>query len=426
MEAIMGEALDKAQKAQLAARKLAKLGATTRNRALELMADALKSRSEYLLAENALDVADARAKGTDEALIDRLLLTETRIADIADALRTLAGQNDPLGAVTEGRTLYNGIRLRRVRVPLGVVAMIYEARPNVTADAAGLTLKTGNACILRGGSLANRSNLSMTTVLYEAGLEAGLPEFWLQSIETTSREATTELMGLHGLIDVLIPRGSASLIRTTINEARVPVIETGEGNCHLYIHEAADPSIIVPIAINAKTQRPGVCNAIESILIDEAVAKRFAPPLLEALAAADVLIHADETVCALAQGLPTAVAAKVVEATEDDWGTEYLALELSMKCVSGLEEAIAHINTYSTHHSESILSRDFEAVSRFLAEVDSAAVYANASTRFTDGAEFGLGAEIGISTQKLHARGPMGLEALTSTKFMLEGDGQIR
>jgi glutamate-5-semialdehyde dehydrogenase len=390
------------------------------------MADALEARGEYLLAENALDVVDARAKDTEESLIDRLLLTEARIADIAAALRTLAGQNDPIGTVTEGRTLYNGIRLRRVRVPLGVVAIIYEARPNVTADAAGLTLKTGNACILRGGSMANRSNLSMTAVLYEAGLEAGLPEFWLQSIETIDRAATTELMGLHGLIDVLIPRGSASLIRTTVEQAKVPVIETGEGNCHLYIHEAADPSIIVPIAINAKTQRPGVCNAIESILIDSAAAERFAPPLLEALTAANVLIHADETVYALAQGLPAAVADKVVVATEDDWGTEYLALELSMKCVSGVEEAIAHINTYSTHHSESILSQDYETVSRFLAEVDSAAVYANASTRFTDGGEFGLGAEIGISTQKLHARGPMGLDALTSTKFILEGDGQIR
>jgi glutamate-5-semialdehyde dehydrogenase len=422
----MGEVFDKAQRARAAARELAGLDATTRNRALEAMADAMESRAEYLLENNALDVVDARAKGIEESLIDRLLLTEDRIADIAAALRMLAGQNDPLGTVIEGRTLYNGIRLRRVRVPLGVVAMIYEARPNVTADAAGLTLKTGNACILRGGSLANRSNLSMTTVLYEAGLAAGLPEFWLQSIETTDRAATSELMSLHGLIDVLIPRGSASLIRTTVENAKVPVIETGEGNCHLYVHEAADPDIIVPIAINAKTQRPGVCNAIESILVDEVAAERFAVPLLEALTAAGVLIHADETVFSLAQRLDDAVADRVIRATEDDWGTEYLALEVSIKCVSGVDEAIAHINTYSTHHSESILSRDYEAVSRFLAKVDSAAVYANASTRFTDGGEFGLGAEIGISTQKLHARGPMGLDALTSTKFILEGDGQIR
>jgi glutamate-5-semialdehyde dehydrogenase len=422
----MGEVLEKAQQARAAARELTKVDAATRNRALGLMADALESRSAYLLAENALDVDDARAKDIDESLIDRLLLTNARLVDIAGALRTLARQYDPLGAVVEGRTLYNGIRLRRIRVPLGVVAMIYEARPNVTADAAGLTLKTGNACLLRGGSLANRSNLSMTAVLYEAGLAAGLPPFWLQSIETTDRAATSELMSLHGLIDVLIPRGSASLIRTTVENAKVPVIETGEGNCHLYVHKAADPAIVVPIVLNAKTQRPGVCNAIESILVDEAVAERHVPLLLEALVGAGVRVHADETACALARDLGDAVAAQVVEATEADWKTEYLALEISLKCVSGLDEAISHINTYSTHHSESILSQDYEAVSRFLAEVDSAAVYANASTRFTDGGEFGLGAEIGISTQKLHARGPMGLDALTSTKFILEGDGQIR
>jgi glutamate-5-semialdehyde dehydrogenase len=422
----MSEVLEKAQRARIAAFELAKADAETRNRALEFMADALEKRGGHLLDNNALDVDDARAKGTDESLIDRLLLTEERIQGIAEALRTLAGQNDPLGTVVEGRTLYNGIRLRRIRVPLGVVAMIYEARPNVTADAAGLALKTGNACILRGGSLANRSNLSMTAVLYEAGLAAGLPPHWLQSIETTDRAATNELMSLHGLIDVLIPRGSASLIRTTVENAKVPVIETGEGNCHLYIHEAADPAIVVPIAINAKTQRPGVCNAIESILVDETVAERHVLPLVEALAGAGVRIHADETARALTRGLGDAVAGQVVAATEDDWGTEYLALEVSLKCVSGLDEAISHINTYSTHHSESILSQDYAAVSRFLAEVDSAAVYANASTRFTDGGEFGLGAEIGISTQKLHARGPMGLEALTSTKFILEGDGQIR
>ncbi|MDR1713128.1 MAG: glutamate-5-semialdehyde dehydrogenase [Coriobacteriales bacterium] len=422
----MGEARDKAELAQKAATSLAKLDSISRNQALLAMADALEREQDYLLAENALDVAAAQEKGIEESLIDRLLLNEGRISAIADALRTLAGQNDPIGALTEGRTLYNGLRLRRIRVPLGVVAMIYEARPNVTADAAGLCLKTANACLLRGGSIANHSNISMTRVLYEAGLAAGLPEFWLQSIETTDRAATTELMTLTGLIDVLIPRGSASLIRTTVENARVPVIETGEGNCHLYIHEAADPEIIVPIALNAKTQRPGVCNAIESVLIDAVVAEHLAPPLLEALAEADVLIHADETIFALAQGLGDKVSRQTVQAEAADWGREYLCLELSIKCVSGVEEAIEHINRYSTHHSEAILSQDYAAVSRFLEEVDSAAVYANASTRFTDGGEFGLGAEIGISTQKLHARGPMGLDALTSTKFIIEGDGQIR
>ncbi|MDR3315299.1 MAG: glutamate-5-semialdehyde dehydrogenase [Coriobacteriales bacterium] len=422
----MSVVLQKAQQAKAAAQAMAHLAATMRNDALLALADALEHEQAYLLTENELDVKDAREKGTDEALVDRLMLDSGRIAGMADALRTLARQSDPLGTVTEGRTLYNGIRLRRVRVPLGVVAMIYEARPNVTADAAGLTLKTGNACLLRGGSLASRSNISLTRVLAEAGIKAGLPEHWLQSIETTDREATYELMQLRGLIDVLIPRGSASLIASTVEQAKVPVIETGEGNCHLYVHKDADPAIIAPIAVNAKTQRPGVCNAIESILIDEVAAERFAPLIIEALAPYGVVFHADSTIYALAQGLDTKPSLKLTPANEDDWGREYLALEISMKCVSGVDEAIQHINAYSTHHSESILSRDYEAVSRFLEEVDSAAVYANASTRFTDGGEFGLGAEIGIATQKLHARGPMGLEALTSTKFLLEGDGQIR
>ncbi|MDR3308282.1 MAG: glutamate-5-semialdehyde dehydrogenase [Coriobacteriales bacterium] len=420
------EVLTKAQQARTAARALAKTTTTARNNALEAMASALLTHEAYLLEENALDVTLAREQGIAASLIDRLELNSARIADIASALRTLARQNDPIGTVTEGRTLYNGIRLRRVRVPLGVVAMIYEARPNVTADAAGLTLKTANACILRGGSLANHSNLSMTAVLYDAGRAAGLPEHWLQSIETTSRAATTELMQLHGLIDVLIPRGSATLIRSCVENSKVPVIETGEGNCHIYVHKDANPAIVVPIIINAKTQRPGVCNAAESLLVDAEAAEKFVPSILEAVTAAGVLVHADAACLALAQGLNGPQASLVVAATDDDWGTEYLELELSIKCVSGVGEAIEHVNRYSTHHSEAILSQDYEAVERFLQEVDSAAVYANASTRFTDGGEFGLGAEIGISTQKLHACGPMGLDALTSTKFILEGEGQIR
>lgn len=420
------EVLIKGQKAQVAARALAKIDATTRNKALLKMADALLAEQEYLIAENAIDVKAARAAGTAEPLIDRLMLDSGRIEGIAEALCTLAQERDPIGTVTEGRTLYNGIRLTRVRVPLGVVAMIYEARPNVTADAAGLCLKTGNACILRGGSLANNSNISMTNVLYKAGIKAGLPEHWLQSIETTDRSATTELMQLVGLVDVLIPRGSASLIRTTVENAKVPVIETGEGNCHLYIHKDADPETILPIAINAKTQRPGVCNAIESILIDKEAAGSFAPMIIKALTDRNVIFHADETIFEIAQSLPEEQASKVKQATEDDWGREYLDLEVSFKCVRDVEEAIEHINAYSTHHSDAILSQDYSAVARFVQEVDSAAVYANASTRFTDGGEFGLGAEIGISTQKLHARGPMGLDALTSTKFILEGSGQVR
>jgi glutamate-5-semialdehyde dehydrogenase len=419
------EVVVKARRARAAAETMAKLGATERNAALLDMADALITNQDFLLVENSKDVDAAREKAIEDSLIDRLLLTPERLEQIAGALRQLAREQDPIGAITEGRTLYNGIKLRRVAVPLGVVAMIYEARPNVTADAAGLCLKTANACVLRGGSLAVHSNLSMTSVLYVAGLRSGLPEHWLQSIETTDRAATNELMQLHGMIDVLIPRGSASLIKTTVMNSKVPVIETGEGNCHLYVHAAARPEIIIPIMINAKTQRPGVCNAIESLLIDESIAAKRLPEMLAALFAAGVKVHGDKTVLELAAGLPKAEE-YLIAATADDWGREYLSLDISIKCVSGVDEAIRHINRYSTHHSESILSEDYSAVERFLNEVDSAAVYANASTRFTDGGEFGLGAEIGISTQKLHARGPMGLSALTSTKFVLEGSGQIR
>jgi glutamate-5-semialdehyde dehydrogenase len=315
--------------------------------------------------------------------------------------------------------------MRQVRVPLGVVAMIYEARPNVTADAAGLCLKTANACVLRGGSLANKTNIAMTKVLQQASDGAGLPAGWLQCIETTDRAATDELMGLHGLIDVLIPRGSAGLIQHCVHNAQVPVIETGAGNCHIYVHEAAREEYVVPIILNAKTQRPGVCNAAESLLVDENVAERYVPAIVSALTGAGVRVHADERALAVATaaGLLTDM---VVAAGEEDWGREYLDLEISLKCVSGVSEAIAHINRYSTHHSDCIISEDYAAVQRFMQGVDSAAVYANASTRFTDGGEFGFGAEIGISTQKLHARGPMGLVALTSTKYLLEGSGQVR
>ncbi|MDR2672878.1 MAG: glutamate-5-semialdehyde dehydrogenase [Coriobacteriales bacterium] len=421
----VSEVLAKAKAARVAAFALAKCSAQERDSALLALAQSLVDQQDYLLAENTKDVLAARAAGTAEPLIDRLLLNPERIAAIAASLRELAASPDPLGTVVEGHTLTSGIRMRQIRVPLGVVAMIYEARPNVTADAAGLCLKTGNACILRGGSLAVHSNLAMSAVIAAAGLDSGLPNNWLSSIESTDRAATNELMQLHGLIDVLIPRGSASLIRATVENSKVPVIETGEGNCHLYVHSAARADLIVPILLNAKTQRPGVCNAIESLLVDDAVAAEYLPQMLSALMDAGVLVHADESALKLGQALDGAEQLLVL-ATDEDWGREYLDLEISVKCVSGLDEAIGHINRYSTHHSESIISQDYTATHRFLAEVDSAAVYANASTRFTDGGEFGLGAEIGISTQKLHARGPMGLSALTSTKFILEGDGQIR
>lgn len=421
----MGEARDKAVNSKKAAALMNTISSRVRNEALRALASALTERTDYLIIENAKDVEAARSNGTPEPLIDRLLLTPERLQDISAALQQLALEPDPLDEIVSGFTLYNGIQLRQIRVPLGVVAMIYEARPNVTADAAGLCLKTGNACLLRGGSLAVFSNLAMTRVLYEAGLAAGLPEFWLQSIETTNRDATTELMQLSGLVDVLVPRGSAALIQHTVENSKVPVIETGAGNCHLYVQADVRSEIIIPIMINAKTQRPGVCNAIESILIDASIAARELPAMLEALFQAKVLVHGDEAVANIASQIPGAERF-FVPARPEDWGTEYLDLEISIKTVSGLDEAIKHINRYSTHHSDSMLSENHAAIKRFFAEVDSAAVYVNASTRFTDGGEFGLGAEIGISTQKLHARGPMGLVALTSTKFLLDGNGQTR
>jgi len=339
---------------------------------------------------------------------------------MSEALKALSLLPDPIGEVIEGYTLPNGIKLSKIRVPLGVVAIIYEARPNVTADAAGLCIKTGNAVILRGGSLAVNSNLALSKVLGNAATGSGMPEGCVQSVESTEREAAEELMGLHGHIDVLIPRGGAGLIRSVVENAKVPVIETGVGNCHVYIHKAADAEMARRIVVNAKTQRPGVCNAAESLLVDEDVYRQVLPPILKELEDAGVTIVADEATRSLGAVM------RIEAATEEDWGTEYLGLKLSVKVVNGLDEAIRHINTYGSKHSEAIVTEDYSAAQKFLDAVDAAAVYVNASTRFTDGGEFGLGAEIGISTQKLHARGPMGLAALTSTKHVLMGSGQIR
>ena len=414
----MSEVREQAIRAGEAARKLASTSTRMRDSALIAMAEALVERSDEIIAANTADMDAAAEAGTPGPLLDRLMLDVSRIEAIAGALRELARQPDPLGEVTMGRTLPNGICLTEVRVPLGVVAMIYEARPNVTADAAGLAIKTGNAVILRGGSLAAHSNATMTGVLSDAVVSVGLPADSVQQIADTSRQAASELMGLHGLIDVLIPRGGAGLIRSVVENAKVPTIETGVGNCHVYVHEGADLEMALPIIINAKCQRPGVCNAIESLLIDEGIASRAVPMIVKALRAQGVAVVGDEATRMLAGG--------VEPATEADWGTEYLDMRISCKVVLGLSEAIAHINRYGTGHSEAIVTDDYEAARRFLAEVDAAAVYVNASTRFTDGGEFGLGAEIGISTQKLHARGPMGLTALTTTKFMAMGDGQIR
>lgn len=418
----MGEALEKAKRARIASRELAQTSSSQRCDALNKMADALVAQAAQILEANEADMSAAREKGTPEPLLDRLMLSHERIDGIADGLRQVAAQPEVLGEVLEGSELYNGLRMIKYRVPLGVVAMIYEARPNVTADAAGLCIKTGNACILRGGSLAQHSCLIISRILAEAAAGAGLPVDCIQSIEDPGREATDELMSLAGLVDVLIPRGGAGLIQHCVKNATVPVIETGTGNCHVYIHKQADPAYVEPIVMNAKTQRPGVCNACESILIDEEVAEVFLPTLLMALARAGVVIHADAPAAAIA----SAHGIETTAATEEDWGTEYLDMEISVKCVTGVEEAIAHINTYGTGHSESIISQDVSAVDAFQRQVDAAVVYANASTRFTDGGEFGLGAEIGISTQKLHARGPMGAAALTSVKYLVSGEGQIR
>lgn len=418
----MSEVEQKAGRARSAARTLATTTSTQRDEALRSMARALRSRTSEILRANAMDYDAAQKAGTPGPLLDRLMLDTGRIEGIAAALEQLSREPDPIGEITQGRTLASGIEMKQVRVPLGVVAMIYEARPNVTADAAGLAIKTGNAVILRGGSLAVNSNIVMTEVLYEAALSAGLPAHCIQSIQTTSREATDELMRAHGLIDVLIPRGGAGLIRAVVENATVPVIETGVGNCHVYVHEAADVDKAHDIVMNAKIQRPGVCNAAESLLVDSSIAAEALPRILSSLAEAGVTLHVDDRT----RDIADQVGVETVEATDDDWGTEYLSLDISVKVVAGLDEAIEHVNRYGTKHSEAIVSESVTACRRFTNEVDAAAVYSNASTRFTDGGEFGLGAEIGISTQKLHARGPMGLTALTSTKFILSGDGQVR
>jgi glutamate-5-semialdehyde dehydrogenase len=416
----MSDVMGLAVKAREASRRLATTSTQQRNRALLAMSHALMAKQDEVLEANAADMDAARAKNTAAPLLDRLELTPQRLKAISEAVKSLAQLPDPIGEVVAGKRMANGIWLQQIRVPLGVVAMIYEARPNVTADAAALCVKTGNAVVLRGGSMAIQSNLALTRVLAAAALGAGLPDGTIQSVESTDHEAANELMGLHGYIDVLIPRGGAGLIKSVVENSKVPVIETGVGNCHIYIHESADPEMAKRIVINAKCQRPGVCNAAETLLIDEAFHAAVLPAILKALEAEGVTIHADDKTRAL--GAVT----RVVPATEEDWHTEYLDMDIACKVVENLDAAIEHVNTYGTSHSEAIVTQDYAAAQRFLAEVDAAAVYVNASTRFTDGGEFGLGAEIGISTQKLHARGPMGLASLTSTKWLAMGSGQIR
>lgn len=425
-----------AEAAKAAAAPLAQTSADVRNNALAAMAAALRANCVDVLAANAQDMDAARAAGTQESLLDRLMLDEARIEVMAGALEELVALPDPLGRVQEQRTLESGIQLTRVSVPLGVVAVVYEARPNVTADAAGICLKSGNACVLRGGSLAAKSCAAIAHVLHDAAVSAGMPAGCIGIIESTDRAAADVLMSLHGIVDVLVPRGGAGLIRHCVECAKVPVIETGTGNCHVYVHETADFARARNIVVNAKCRRYGVCNACETLLVDEAVALDFLPELFGVLADKGVHIHGDELACkaALAAGadrLPVGPALRIERATEADWGTEYLAPELAVRCVSGVDQAIAHINRYGTKHSEAIVADEGSAagaqtIERFVNEVDAAAVYVNASTAFTDGGMFGLGAEIGISTQKLHVRGPFALEGLTSYKYVLRGTGQVR
>ena len=425
-----------AEAAKAAAAPLAQISADVRNNALAAMAAALRANRVDVLAANAQDMDAARAAGTQESLLDRLMLDEARIEAMAGALEELVALPDPLGRVQEQRTLESGIQLTRVSVPLGVVAVVYEARPNVTADAAGICLKSGNACVLRGGSLAAKSCAAIAHVLHDAAVSAGMPAGCIGIIESTDRAAADVLMSLHGIVDVLVPRGGAGLIRHCVECAKVPVIETGTGNCHVYVHETADFARARSIVVNAKCRRYGVCNACETLLVDEAVALGFLPELFGLLADKGVHIHGDELACkaALAAGadrLPVGPALRIERATEADWGMEYLAPELAVCCVSGVDQAIAHINRYGTKHSESIVADEdsaagAQAIERFVNEVDAAAVYVNASTAFTDGGMFGLGAEIGISTQKLHVRGPFALEGLTSYKYVLRGTGQVR
>ena len=415
-----------ARDAKAASRPLATACDAQRSATVRAMAIALRDRADLILAANAEDMADARAAGTADGLLDRLLLTPERIEGMAVGLERLACLPDPVGRVLEHRTIDCGLDLTRVSVPLGLVAMVYEARPNVTADAAAICIRTGNACILRGGSLAQRSCVAIARALGDAVEVCGLPRAAVSIIETTDRAATGALMGLRGIVDVLIPRGGAGLIQRCVRESLVPVIETGTGNCHVYVHESADLERAEAIVVNAKTQRVGVCNACESLLVDERVAGPFLARMLPVLAEHGVLVHGDPATCAAARAAGLGEGTAFVPATEEDWGREYLALEISVKTVSGLPEAVEHINRYGTMHSEAIVAQDEEACERFLAEVDASCVYANASTRFTDGGEFGLGAEIGISTQKLHARGPFAAEALTTYKYEIRGTGQVR
>ena len=394
------------------------LSANEKNEVLLKVAEALTENADTLTAANALDVENGRKNNMPEALVDRLLLTGDRIRGMAEGLRQVAALEDPVGEVLGMKKRPNGLMIGQKRVPLGVIGIIYEARPNVTADAFALCFKTGNVVILKGGSDAIHSNEAIVKCIREVLREQGITEDAIQLITDTSRETTAEFMKMNQYVDVLIPRGGRGLIKAVVENSTIPVIETGTGNCHIYVDETADLQMAADIIMNAKTQRVGVCNACESVLVHEKVKDEFLPVLARRLQEKQVEIRADEAACELIPG--------AVHATEEDWGREYLDYILSLKVVSSVEEAIGHINQYNTGHSEAIITNNYEHAQKFLDQVDAAAVYVNASTRFTDGFEFGFGAEIGISTQKLHARGPMGLLALTTTKYIIYGNGQIR
>ena len=408
----------KGRQAKEASYQLAALSTAVKNKALLAMAAALRDQTAFLLQENSRDLEQGKQNGMRQGLLDRLMLNEQRISAMAEGMEQIAALPDPIGEMLSQVKRPNGLKIGKVRVPLGVIGIIYEARPNVTADAAGLCIKAGNAVILRGGKEAAFSNRAIVKVMQEAAYAAGLPEGSIHLVEDTSRESATALMRLNEYLDVIIPRGGAGLIRAVVENATVPAIETGTGNCHVYVDSSADLEMAKNIVINAKTQRPSVCNAEEKLLVHQAAAAAFLPMILSELAQRGVEIVGDQRVCSL---YPDAI-----PASEEDWGQEYLDLKIAVKIVDSLEEAIAHINRYNSRHSEAIITRDYAASQKFLDEIDAAAVYVNASTRFTDGFEFGFGAEIGISTQKIHARGPMGLAELTTTKYIIFGNGQIR
>lgn len=405
-------------KAKEAASFMNRTGVTRKNEGLLAAASALRVHAKELITANDIDIANAKANGMKESLIDRLRLTEERIEGMAVGLEQIVGLEDPIGEIISMKTRPNGLQIGQRRVPLGVIGIIYESRPNVTADAFGLCFKTGNSVILRGGSDAIHSNKAIVEVIQNALKECGLCEYAIQLIDKTDRETATEFMRLNQYVDVLIPRGGAGLIKAVVENSTIPVIETGTGNCHIYVDESADIDMALDIIENAKTQRYGVCNACESLVIHKNIATTIIPLIQKRLVVKHVEIRGDEEACRICNEL--------VPATEQDWGMEYLDAIISLRIVSDIDEAIAHINRYNTKHSEAIITKDYANSMKFLNEIDAAAVYVNASTRFTDGFEFGFGAEIGISTQKLHARGPMGLLALTTTKYIIMGNGQIR